>query len=209
MRPSGSRSRPPRATPSRRRRSRSTARSRTWTSPPPTCSWCPAARSTPTGSGWRRRRRSWSRRSTPPDRKSTRLNSSHMSISYAVFCLKILRRPRRPPLFPYTTLFRSEPIQATQGDTEPTQKVEVDGTFADVDVAATDVLVVPGGTVNADRIRMEEKAQELVKAFDAARSEEHTSELQSHVNLVCRLLLENPTTPTTTSTLSLHDALPI
>src|SRR5438477_4878678 len=28
------------------------------------------------------------RRSTPPDRKSTRLNSSHMSISYAVFCLK-------------------------------------------------------------------------------------------------------------------------
>src|SRR5690242_20174353 len=39
------------------------------------------------------------------DRKSTRLNSSHMSISYAVFCL--LRRPPPPTLFPYTTLFRS------------------------------------------------------------------------------------------------------
>src|SRR5438477_134068 len=39
------------------------------------------------------------------DRKSTRLNSSHMSISYAVFCLT--RRPPRSPLFPYTTLFRS------------------------------------------------------------------------------------------------------
>src|SRR5699024_8648679 len=37
------------------------------------------------------------------DRKSTRLNSSHVSISYAVLC----PRPRIPPLFPYTTLFRS------------------------------------------------------------------------------------------------------
>src|SRR5690242_2068314 len=41
----------------------------------------------------------------------------------------------------------------------------------------------------------------------APRSEEHTSELQSHVNLVCRLLLEP--TPTSFSSLSLHDALPI
>src|SRR5262245_50218459 len=39
------------------------------------------------------------------DRKSTRLNSSHLGISYAVFCL--CRRPPRSPLFPYTTLFRS------------------------------------------------------------------------------------------------------
>src|SRR5690606_23529225 len=39
------------------------------------------------------------------DRKSTRLNSSHVKISYAVFCL-IIRSPR-PTLFPYTTLFRS------------------------------------------------------------------------------------------------------
>src|ERR1039458_8815110 len=40
------------------------------------------------------------------DRKSTRLNSSHLGISYAVFCL--IRRPPRSTLFPYTTLFRSE-----------------------------------------------------------------------------------------------------
>src|SRR4029434_169198 len=39
------------------------------------------------------------------------------------------------------------------------------------------------------------------------RSEEHTSELQSHLNLVCRLLLDTPTTEI--YTLSLHDALPI
>src|SRR3712207_5113494 len=69
----------------------------------------------------------------PPDRKSTRLNSSHANISYAVFCLKkkniiyivtyymtkvlhlylvfffflMIRRPPRSTLFPYTTLFRS------------------------------------------------------------------------------------------------------
>src|ERR1039458_6591411 len=42
------------------------------------------------------------------DRKSTRLNSSHLGISYAVFCL--IRRPPRSTLFPYTTLFRS-PLQ--------------------------------------------------------------------------------------------------
>src|ERR1035438_6735725 len=40
------------------------------------------------------------------DRKSTRLNSSHLGISYAVFCL--MRRPPRSTLFPYTTLFRSQ-----------------------------------------------------------------------------------------------------
>src|SRR5437762_1748128 len=40
------------------------------------------------------------------DRKSTRLNSSHRCISYAVFCLNLLP-PRPCPLFPYTTLFRS------------------------------------------------------------------------------------------------------
>ena len=63
---------------------------------------------------------------------------------------------------------KREAIQATEGDTEPTRKVDVDGTFDDLDIDSTDVLVVPGGTVNADRIRMEAKAQELVKAFDEA-----------------------------------------
>src|SRR5688500_7993899 len=43
------------------------------------------------------------------DRKSTRLNSSHLVISYAVFCLP--RPPPCSPSFPYTTLFRSSPIR--------------------------------------------------------------------------------------------------
>src|SRR3990167_5455567 len=43
----------------------------------------------------------------PTDRKSTRLNSSHSQISYAVFFFLMIRRPPRSTLFPYTTLFRS------------------------------------------------------------------------------------------------------
>ena len=56
-----------------------------------------------------------------------------------------------------------EAIQAMQGDVNMTQKVEVDGRFEDVDVAAVDAVLVPGGTVNADRIRVEPKAQEIVR----------------------------------------------
>jgi protease I len=61
-----------------------------------------------------------------------------------------------------------EAIQATQGDVNPTQKVEVDGTIDDVDVEAIDALVVPGGSVNADKLRLDEKAQELLRRVDEA-----------------------------------------
>lgn len=54
-------------------------------------------------------------------------------------------------------------IQAVKGDTEPTQQVDVDGTFGDLDVSAVDAVVVPGGTVNADRLRVEQQAQEIVR----------------------------------------------
>src|SRR5438045_1286483 len=49
----------------------------------------------------------WNHASTDLDRKSTRLNSSHLGISYAVFCC----RPPISSLFPYTTLFRSTSIE--------------------------------------------------------------------------------------------------
>src|SRR5436309_292224 len=52
-----------------------------------------------------RERGTGSSRRPERDRKSTRLNSSHVKISYAVFCL--YSHPRSPP-FPYTTLFRSK-----------------------------------------------------------------------------------------------------
>ena len=53
------------------------------------------------------------------------------------------------------------PIQAVEGDTEPTQKIEVDGSFADIDVETIDALVVPGGTVNADQLRVERRRRPL------------------------------------------------
>ena len=57
----------------------------------------------------------------------------------------------------------TDPIQAVEGDTTPTQKVDVDGTLDQLDVGSVDAVVVPGGTVNADRIRTEEQAQQIVK----------------------------------------------
>ena len=62
----------------------------------------------------------------------------------------------------------TDPIQAAEGDTTPTQRIEVDGTLDDLDPATLDALVVPGGTVNADTIRTEPRAQELVRAVHAA-----------------------------------------
>jgi protease I len=57
----------------------------------------------------------------------------------------------------------TDPIQAVEGDTKPTQKVDVDGTLDDLDVTAIQAVVVPGGTVNADRIRTEERAQDIAR----------------------------------------------
>ena len=58
---------------------------------------------------------------------------------------------------------QGEPIQGVEGDTEPTQQIEVDGSFEDIDVAQIDALVVPGGTVNADKLRVEATAQGLAQ----------------------------------------------
>jgi protease I len=55
------------------------------------------------------------------------------------------------------------PIQAAEGDTEPTRKIDADGSFDDVDVESIDALVVPGGTVNADKLRVETAAQTIVR----------------------------------------------
>src|SRR5258705_8983858 len=82
----------------------------------------------------------------------------------------MIRRPPRSTLFPYTTLFRS------QGPRKP-------GQVAD---GALQVVVV-GHQKRSHRDRREVFLQQV---RIAARSEEHTSELQSLRHLVCRLLLE-------------------
>src|SRR5260370_16035754 len=82
----------------------------------------------------------------------------------------MIRRPPRSTLFPYTTLFRSRPAFE---DLRGLRRVGVgDGQQVGLGVAI--------------RIRHDDRQQ--IRA--PVRSEEHTSELQSHLNLVCRLLLE-------------------
>src|SRR5690349_24055758 len=81
----------------------------------------------------------------------------------------MLRRPPRSTLFPYTTLFRSQ--QPGTLGTEPVvieRRILVGGRFACLD---KDITLSCG-------------------AYFRPRSEEHTSELQSRRDLVCRLLLE-------------------
>src|SRR5256885_6837586 len=73
----------------------------------------------------------------------------------------MIRRPPRSTLFPYTTLFRSRQVAARIPDTGPGQTAG----------PRFDTLIVRGAPAKG-------------------RSEEHTSELQSPCNLVCRLLLE-------------------
>src|SRR5690242_20938607 len=81
----------------------------------------------------------------------------------------MIRRPPRSTLFPYTTLFRSlRHRRRAAGARRGRSRADDDG-----------------AQQRPDRPRADARRREL-----AARSEEHTSELQSHVNLVCRLLLE-------------------
>src|SRR5689334_23499299 len=94
----------------------------------------------------------------------------------------MMRRPPRSTLFPYTTLFRSKStlLRLAKGLIEPTRgRIERAG-----DVAL--LMQNPGDYLVHEHVQDEASASGLV----AARSEEHTSELQSQFHLVCRLLLE-------------------
>src|SRR5260370_36728744 len=91
------------------------------------------------------------------------ISSSISLLFFFFFFFLMIRRPPRSTLFPYTTLFRS---RSRRQHRQP------------------------------DRRRDRQDAHRRVsrplvwRARGWARSEEHTSELQSHLNLVCRLLLE-------------------
>src|SRR2546422_5859077 len=88
----------------------------------------------------------------------------------------MIRRPPRSTLFPYTTLFRSLRIWGRVTGTEGRRVAAVGGITT---VAEPDVPLVEAEAQFA-RLRLDQ----------ARRSEEHTSELQSRLHLVCRLLLE-------------------
>src|SRR2546427_7378711 len=94
------------------------------------------------------------------------------------FFFLMIRRPPRSTLFPYTTLFRS---------TIPTHLA------GDKYVSAVDVHPGDRNTVHHVIAFIDSTGDDVVHGV-AVRSEEHTSELQSQSNLVCRLLLEKKKT---------------
>src|SRR2546428_7356014 len=102
----------------------------------------------------------------------------------------MIRRPPRSTLFPYTTLFRSEGrarcLRARAG--EEARRVALDGRRLPERLAPCEA---EGGERARVRERLELAPRELgaLRCLGDRRSEEHTSELQSRSDLVCRLLL--------------------
>src|SRR5690606_39298996 len=95
----------------------------------------------------------------------------------------IIPRPHPSTLFPYTTLFRSAP----KGVNEKT----LEGYEQDVKQAEEEERRRRQEIEESQRMQNQEESQELEQGTGTMeRSEEHTSELQSRENLVCRLLLE-------------------
>src|SRR2546430_7444189 len=92
----------------------------------------------------------------------------------------MIRRPPRSPLFPYTTLFRSALSGASGSMEEAGHKLGQGQDSQDPHEETLDRLKEAQHRLN----------QEQEDVEDELRSEEHTSELQSQSNLVCRLLLE-------------------
>src|SRR2546430_8468528 len=97
----------------------------------------------------------------------------------------MIRRPPRSTLFPYTTLFRSERFWGPRTDDI-------------LRAAVLTLLLRPGSTLcEVPLLLLQPGARRVLTAgiedpvgLGPFRSEEHTSELQSQSNLVCRLLLE-------------------
>src|SRR5256885_12803689 len=97
----------------------------------------------------------------------------------------MIRRPPRSTLFPYTTLFRSDYAGVVIDGPAGWSGREVFGSSGDLGIRR-DGSHATHLAVEADAVV--EKPKNL--SWEEARSEEHTSELQSPCNLVCRLLLE-------------------
>src|SRR5260370_9166032 len=97
-------------------------------------------------------------------------------LAYCSFFFLMIRRPPRSTLFPYTTLFRSlqlcHQVETRQSGSELLAQADSDLLF------------------DSHRAAQQTQPQTQRLLSCTVRSEEHTSELQSHLNLVCRLLLE-------------------
>src|SRR5438034_5569778 len=96
-----------------------------------------------------------------------------------------MRPPPISTLFPYTTLFRSDLQRWPSGRADRQLRV---GTQTAV-ICSSDQMAI-GVLRAAENAGLSVPDDFSVVGFDGIRSEEHTSELQSHSDLVCRLLLE-------------------
>src|SRR5687768_18346116 len=90
----------------------------------------------------------------------------------------MIRRPPRSTLFPYTTLFRSRSVNVAGVRRGGDRNMSMRG------------VVTAGWPLLPRARRTSGLARHAVAEVDDSRSEEHTSELQSRLHLVCRLLLE-------------------
>src|SRR5260221_6359040 len=97
----------------------------------------------------------------------------------------MIRRPPRSTLFPYTTLFRSDICLDSIGWSGGVTSLEA--IMAGLPLGAMPTGLMRGRHTAAFLAAM--GLPELIR-LTVNRSEEHTSELQSHSDLVCRLLLE-------------------
>src|SRR5256885_9216901 len=99
----------------------------------------------------------------------------------------MIRRPPRSTLFPYTTLFRSEHPQVTSQHRGLVHQPHGMG-----DAVVLHQNLFEGGVVHRVTAKLAVHQAARIEQ-QVSRSEEHTSELQSPCNLVCRLLLEKKT----------------
>src|SRR2546426_6122205 len=106
------------------------------------------------------------------------------TMHFLFFFFLMIRRPPRSTLFPYTTLFRSR-LHFRK-------------------IAGRELQVPVSGLIDQERGALQPEPGDHPRELLGLRSEEHTSELQSPCNLVCRLLLEKKKTkkapPSTLST---------
>src|SRR5688572_31935046 len=99
----------------------------------------------------------------------------------------MIRRPPRSTLFPYTTLFRSRGFRECTQRTLAPERPATDGR-AGVEQCPKVRATEGNARISRRFLAFQQDPKHTPQRF--GRSEEHTSELQSQSNLVCRLLLE-------------------
>src|SRR5947207_5790725 len=102
----------------------------------------------------------------------------------------MIRQPPRSPLFPYTTLFRSPGNEGSAGRRPVRPRLDIEGAPEKPQEKYRRTRKSDSGECASKhgRVGVEQDQRADSKKGARRRSEEHTSELQSHSDLVCRLL---------------------